>query len=98
MSSFCLVVQVSACMFIEQGLAHSRFSWHTHLFVQAKQEERSRVVAQVSDCYEQTSQAGCLCEAEKSMKVSSTPTLIERGNERRTHVKADSEQGNGLVS
>ncbi len=56
MSSFCLVVQVSACMFIEQGFAHSRFSWHTHLFVQAKQEGRSRVVAQVSDCYEQTSQ------------------------------------------
>ena len=55
MSSFCLVVQLSTCMFIEQRLVRSRFSWHTHLFVKAQQEGRSRVVVQVSDCYEQTS-------------------------------------------
>ena len=41
MSSFCLVVQLSTCMFIEQRLARSRFSWHTHLFVKAQQEGRS---------------------------------------------------------
>jgi hypothetical protein len=47
---------------------------------------------------ERMSQAGCLCEAEKRMKVSSTPTLIGRGNEGKTHVKADAEQGNGPES
>jgi hypothetical protein len=31
------------------------------------------------------------------MKVSSTPTLIGRGNEGKTYIKADSEQGNGPV-
>ncbi len=54
-SSLCLVVQVFACLFIEHRLARSRFSWYTHLVVKAKQEGRSRVLAQVFDCYEQTS-------------------------------------------
>jgi hypothetical protein len=31
----------------------------------------------------------CLCKAEKRMKVSSTPTLIGRGNEGSTYIKAD---------
>ncbi len=51
---------------------------------------------------ERMSQAGCLCQAEKRMKVSSTPTLMGRGNEGKTqgktHVKADAEQGNGPES
>ena len=45
--------------------------------------------------FERISQARCLCKAEKRMKVSSTPTLIGRGNEGKTHVKADSEQDKG---
>jgi len=43
------------------------------------------------------SQARCLIEAEKRMKVSSTPTLIGRGNEGKAYIKANPEQGNGPV-
>ena len=59
---------------------------------------RRVVKAQGGLFLERMSQAGCLCEAEKSMKVSSTPTLSARGNEGKTHGKADSEQGHRPVS
>jgi hypothetical protein len=58
---------------------------------------RRVVKAQGGLLLERMSQARCLCEAEKRMKVSSTPTLIGRGNEGSTYIKADPEQGNGPV-
>src|SRR5258708_17387721 len=70
-------------MFIEQRLVRSRFSWHTHLFVKAKQEGRSRVLAQVSDCYEQTSQvASTRVKAKPKGELNCSPFVYLVGTQR----------------
>jgi hypothetical protein len=68
-SSLCLVVQVSAYMFTEQKLAGSQFFAHASLCDGKARGEADSLGTGLSVFSEQMSQARCLCEAEKRMKV-----------------------------